>query len=191
MQQQAGNAALTPPAGLAWRPVHQIEAVRAVLREGGRNRATASTAMNSSSSRSHAITTVRLAITTAEGKTSSSTIYLVDLAGKVPTLEPELGACGWRASTVGKLAAAEGARLLLPGSERVDKSEVVGAQLKEAQAINKSLSALGDVISSLQKRSAHIPFRNSKLTQVWPVSCCCAPTACIGGHVGTLAAAAC
>lgn len=52
------------------------------------------------------------------------------------------------------------------GSERVDKSEVTGQQLKEAQAINKSLSALGDVISALQRRTPHIPFRNSKLTQV-------------------------
>ena len=52
------------------------------------------------------------------------------------------------------------------GSERVDKSEVSGQQLKEAQAINKSLSALGDVISALQRRSPHIPFRNSKLTAV-------------------------
>jgi hypothetical protein len=43
---------------------------------------------------------------------------------------------------------------------------VTGQQLKEAQAINKSLSSLGDVISSLQRRSPHIPFRNSKLTQV-------------------------
>ncbi len=52
------------------------------------------------------------------------------------------------------------------GSERVDKSEVAGQQMKEAQAINKSLSALGDVISALQRRTPHIPFRNSKLTQV-------------------------
>jgi hypothetical protein len=51
----------------------------------------------------------------------------------------------------------------------VDKSEVVGAQLKEAQAINKSLSALGDVISALQRRTPHIPFRNAKLTQVGPL----------------------
>ena len=41
-----------------------------------------------------------------------------------------------------------------------------GQQLKEAQAINKSLSALGDVISSLQSKSGHVPYRNSKLTAV-------------------------
>ena len=51
------------------------------------------------------------------------------------------------------------------GSERVGRSEVAGEQLREAQAINKSLSALGDVISALQRRGPHIPFRNSKLTQ--------------------------
>lgn len=54
------------------------------------------------------------------------------------------------------------------GSERVGRSEVTGAQLKEAQSINKSLSALGDVVSALQRRAAHIPFRNSKLTQAGP-----------------------
>ena len=36
----------------------------------------------------------------------------------------------------------------LAGSERVDKSEVTGDRLKEAQHINRSLSTLGDVISS-------------------------------------------
>lgn len=54
----------------------------------------------------------------------------------------------------------------LAGSERVDRSEVTGDRLKEAQHINKSLSALGDVIFALSQKSPHVPFRNSKLTQV-------------------------
>lgn len=47
----------------------------------------------------------------------------------------------------------------LAGSERIAKTEVQGERLKETQNINRSLSALGDVISSLATKSAHIPFR--------------------------------
>lgn len=54
----------------------------------------------------------------------------------------------------------------LAGSERVDRSEATGDRLREAQHINKSLSALGDVIAALASKSAHVPYRNSKLTQL-------------------------
>lgn len=124
--------------GLIWRHVSTTEEVQALLREGSRNRATASTAMNAHSSRSHALLSVKILFTPPEGKPFTSLLHLVDLAG----------------------------------SERVDKSGVTGDQLREAQAINKSLSALGDVISSLQRKNAHIPFRNSKLTQVLQDSLC-------------------
>jgi kinesin family protein C1 len=40
---------------------------------------------------------------------------------------------------------------------------VEGDRLKETQAINKSLSALADVISAMKEKK-HVPYRNSKLT---------------------------
>jgi kinesin family protein C2/C3 len=54
----------------------------------------------------------------------------------------------------------------LAGSERMAKSGVTGDRAKEAIAINKSLSALGDVINARASKSSHTPFRNSTLTHM-------------------------
>ncbi|XP_052284158.1 kinesin-like protein KIFC3 isoform X5 [Dreissena polymorpha] len=54
----------------------------------------------------------------------------------------------------------------LAGSERISKTEAEGQRLIEAAAINKSLSALGQVFTALRSSQLHVPYRNSKLTQI-------------------------
>ncbi|MCJ8746708.1 hypothetical protein PDJAM_G00144770 [Pangasius djambal] len=66
----------------------------------------------------------------------------------------------------------------LAGSERAAKTGAKDDQLKEANSINKSLSALGDVISALAMEQAHVPYRNNKLTQLMQDS--------LGGNAKTL-----
>jgi kinesin family protein C1 len=66
----------------------------------------------------------------------------------------------------------------LAGSERTARSGAEGQRMKEACAINKSLSSLGDVFMSISRGDKHIPYRNSKLTHLL------AP--CLGGDGKTL-----
>jgi len=77
------------------------------------------------------------------------------------------------AQTTGKLTLVD-----LAGSERLDKSGAEGDQMKEAQSINKSLSALGDVIAALTSGQQHVPYRNHPLTMLMSDS--------LGGNAKTL-----
>lgn len=71
----------------------------------------------------------------------------------------------------------------LAGSERQTKTQAKGDRLKEANSINLSLSALGNVISALiSKKNVHIPYRDSKLTRILQDS--------LGGNTKTLMMAA-
>ena len=76
-------------------------------------------------------------------------------------------------STVGKLTLVD-----LAGSERVGKSGTSGVSQAEGTAINKSLTALGDVIAALTTGSKHIPYRNHPLTMLMSDS--------LGGNAKTL-----
>ncbi|CBH13758.1 kinesin, putative [Trypanosoma brucei gambiense DAL972] len=54
----------------------------------------------------------------------------------------------------------------LAGSECVKQSKVEGTELREAQYINKSLSAFSAVLLALYQHSNHVPYRDSKLTRL-------------------------
>uniref|UniRef100_A0A7N0T518 Kinesin-like protein n=1 Tax=Kalanchoe fedtschenkoi TaxID=63787 RepID=A0A7N0T518_KALFE len=79
----------------------------------------------------------------------------------------------------------------LAGSEKVEKTGAEGKVLEEAKTINKSLSALANVVNALtnpQGKTNHIPFRDSKLTRILQdalggnsraaLLCCCSPSPC-------------
>lgn len=54
----------------------------------------------------------------------------------------------------------------LAGSERLKESKAENERLRETQFINKSLSALGNVIVALKRKDKYVPFRDSKLTHL-------------------------
>ncbi|CAD8061158.1 unnamed protein product [Paramecium sonneborni] len=56
----------------------------------------------------------------------------------------------------------------LAGSERLKKTQAIGKQMEEGININQSLLVLGNVINTLsdQKKCAHVPYRESKLTRI-------------------------
>ncbi|GAB5033314.1 kinesin-like protein kif15 [Nannochloropsis oceanica] len=107
-----------------------------VLTRGYRNRHVGETAMNRESSRSHAVFTVIL---------ESREVDAVD------------GITRSRCASFNLVD--------LAGSERQGQTGATGDRLKEASSINKSLSALGNVINALVSgRTRYVPYRDSRLT---------------------------
>uniref|UniRef100_A0A7S4S105 Kinesin-like protein n=1 Tax=Alexandrium monilatum TaxID=311494 RepID=A0A7S4S105_9DINO len=120
---------------------NSVADVRGVLEAGVQTRKVAAHALNKDSSRSHALFTLYI------DSESNST-------------NEEAGPQGRRH---GKITFVD-----LAGSERLKESLAEGNARKETQAINKSLFTLGQVISLLAQGKAekHVPYRNSKLTQL-------------------------
>ena len=157
--------------GLSVHHAANAEAALDLLFLGDTKRAVSSTAMNSVSSRSHAIFTLSL-----EARPGAGAVAVAACGGDGDGM---LSANVVRRS---KLHVVD-----LAGSERVGKSNVgAGRQLTEATYINKSLHFLEMVIVALQERSKkgsdsrgggggggggggsqhHVPYRNSMMTSV-------------------------
>lgn len=137
--------------GLQWREVASAGEVESVISSAARRRTTAATGVHAASSRSHAVVTVRI---TRRQQAKAS------------------GAAAVRAPTPAASAAATTTTTTLlhlvdlAGSERNDRTGASPSSslMQESKHINRSLSALSDVLGALQRRSSHVPYRNSKLT---------------------------
>jgi Kinesin motor domain len=114
------------------------------LTRGNLHRVTAATAMNETSSRSHAILTVMVEQSTVL-EDPSSPIGTRVLQSKFNFVD-------------------------LAGSERVKRTQAEGKRLKEGIDINKGLLVLGNVISALgdpaKRGRTFVPYRDSKLTRL-------------------------
>lgn len=108
-----------------------------VLQDGSLKRQVAATKCNDLSSRSH-------------------TVFTISTYVKKPN---ENGADEYLSA--GKLNLVD-----LAGSENIQRSGAENKRAAEAGLINKSLLTLGRVINALVDRSAHIPYRESKLTRI-------------------------
>ncbi|XP_055997076.1 kinesin-like protein KIF21A isoform X10 [Ostrea edulis] len=138
--------------GVATRPVQSMEDTMECLKNGALSRATASTNMNSQSSRSHAIFTLHIK--------QQRVVHDEDLMGESKDSE---GINEFETLT------AKFHFVDLAGSERLKRTGATGDRAKEGISINCGLLALGNVISALgdkAKKGSHVPYRDSKLTRL-------------------------
>ncbi|XP_057490870.1 kinesin-like protein KIN-4C [Actinidia eriantha] len=136
-------------AGVTEAEVRTKEEMASFLLRGSLSRATASTNMNSQSSRSHAIFT----ITMEQKKIAPSPTGGIHDDGGDDILCAKLHLVD------------------LAGSERAKRTGADGMRFREGIHINKGLLALGNVISALgdekkRKEGGHVPYRDSKLTRL-------------------------
>lgn len=130
--------------GLSRYKVTTVQEIYDILARGDEVRVTASTNINETSSRSHAAIMITIAMEESSDKHEAS---------KEPLMKKT------RESSL--------VLVDLAGSERVSASEGQHyMRFEESKAINLSLSALGNCISSLSEGKAHIPYRDSKLTRL-------------------------
>ncbi len=154
--------------GLTRVPVETPEDVRRVMAVGAKARAVGSHDFNAHSSRSHLVMTVTIVARSTRGEDANKEGGGSAGSGRAdprrdqrPGVPPESSAT----QRVSRLHMID-----LAGSERISKTAASGHRLKEAQSINKSLSALGNVICALGRADGaakgHVPFRDSKLTHL-------------------------
>ena len=130
--------------GLEESKTNSYEETMKLLQAGALNRTTASTKMNTQSSRSHAVFTLNISQTRSVVKSEGGDKEVETVCSKFHFVD-------------------------LAGSERLKRTGATGDRAKEGIAINGGLLALGNVISALgdrAKKAQHIPYRDSKITRL-------------------------
>ncbi|XP_043718362.1 kinesin-like protein KIN-8A isoform X2 [Telopea speciosissima] len=123
-------------AGLTQYRAYSTDEVMALLQRGNQNRTTEPTRVNETSSRSHAILQVMV-----EYRVKDAAMNVVNRVGKLSLID-------------------------LAGSERALATDQRTLRSLEGANINRSLLALSSCINALVEGKKHIPYRNSKLTQL-------------------------
>uniref|UniRef100_A0A4W5QAV5 Kinesin family member 21B n=1 Tax=Hucho hucho TaxID=62062 RepID=A0A4W5QAV5_9TELE len=142
--------------GVTSRLVNSEEELLQCLKLGALSRTTASTQMNASSSRSHAIFTINLCQMRVCQQTEVNGGVNAELNGSIAKPEYE--------TLMAKFHFVD-----LAGSERLKRTGATGERAREGISINCGLLALGNVISALgdqAKKGGHVPYRDSKLTRL-------------------------
>ncbi|KDP35584.1 hypothetical protein JCGZ_09022 [Jatropha curcas] len=122
--------------GLEEEAVYSANEIYSLLERGASKRRTADTLLNKRSSRSHSVFSITVHV-------KEATVGDEDVI------------------KCGKLNLVD-----LAGSENISRSGAREGRAREAGEINKSLLTLGRVINALVEHSAHIPYRDSKLTRL-------------------------
>ncbi|KAG4155258.1 hypothetical protein ERO13_D03G101000v2 [Gossypium hirsutum] len=123
-------------AGITQYRAYSTDEVMALLQRGNQNRTTEPTRANETSSRSHAILQV-----VVEYRVKDALMNIVNRVGKLSLID-------------------------LAGSERALATDQRTLRSLEGANINRSLLALSSCINALVEGKKHIPYRNSKLTQL-------------------------
>eukprot|EP01079_Euglenida_sp_SAG-EU17-18_P003130 gene3130-607_t len=126
--------------GLSMWIVRSCQDIYGLIAHGNQRRVTGSTCMSEMSSRSHAI-------------------FIIYFEAR----ETSIDANGMETSSL-KMAKLN--LVDLAGSEKVRQTRATGQRLEECKKINRSLSALGNVIQALTSGASHIPYRDVKLTSI-------------------------
>uniref|UniRef100_A0A665WPC2 Kinesin family member 25 n=1 Tax=Echeneis naucrates TaxID=173247 RepID=A0A665WPC2_ECHNA len=152
---------------LTYEPVRSPSEVMQAVNSVQKLRAHCPTLVHADSSRSHLIVTLTISSKSPNALALGETHSCTGFSASSPCPSPSYSPCPSPRHSISQTPFRTKLQLVdLAGSECVGMSGVSGAALWEVSCINRSLSALSDVLGALAEQRPHVPYRNSKLTHL-------------------------